>query len=95
MDDTRIQQLTREVLGKIQDTGDPGLTARVAELEARVAALEAAARGVAPVIRVAQVVPLAAPASMQVLSLGGGGERCVLEPDKPCTQSQACRTFGH
>ena len=33
--------------------------------------------------------------SLQVLGPGGGGDRCLMEPDKPCVQSHACRTFGH
>jgi len=30
-----------------------------------------------------------------VLSVAGGTDRCVMEPDKPCVQSHACKTFGH
>jgi microcompartment protein CcmK/EutM len=33
--------------------------------------------------------------SLPVLDVPGGGERCVLEPDQPCTNSGTCRSFGH
>jgi hypothetical protein len=29
------------------------------------------------------------------LDVPGGTDRCVLEPDRPCVQSHACRTLGH
>jgi hypothetical protein len=30
-----------------------------------------------------------------MLDVPGGGDRCVLEPDQPCTNSGTCRSFGH
>ena len=96
IDDSRIEKLRAEVLGQIDDRGhEPaeaaGLEARVAALEAAVAAL-GGGRGAPP-------RPPAGPAShpsLQVLGAGGAtGDRCVMEPDKPCVQSHACRTFGH
>ncbi len=35
--------------------------------------------------------------SLQLLSVPGGvvGSPCVIEPDKPCTGSLKCRSFGH
>ena len=94
MDDARIQQLRDEVLGKL-DASRPapepsGLEARVSALEAAVAVL---AGGAAP--RLVPARPAGHP-SLQVLGLSGAlGDRCVMEPDKPCVQSHACRTFGH
>jgi hypothetical protein len=69
------------------------------DLEARVAALERAVSRLLP----AAAPPAPAPAvhvhthpALQVIaSVPAGGERCVLEPDKPCVQSGACRSFGH
>jgi hypothetical protein len=94
MDDTRIEQLRREVLAGLGASP----TERVAhDLESRVSALEGAvadlqAGGTRPVI----IAPRGhAHPSLQVLGPGGGGDRCVMEPDKPCVQSHACRTFGH
>jgi hypothetical protein len=96
LDDSRIQKLRAEVLGQL-DAARPaeesaGLEARVAALEAAVAALSGGARVAAP--RIAGGGPVSHP-SLQVLGVGGGSDRCVLEPDKPCVQSHACRVFGH
>jgi len=96
MDDARIAKLRAEVLGDLDATRPAsdasGLEARVAALEAAVAAL--AGRG-APAFAAAPLRPASHP-SLQVLGPGGGtGDRCVMEPDKPCVQSHACRTFGH
>jgi hypothetical protein len=96
IDDSRIQKLRAEVLGQL-DASRPaevasGLEARVAALEAAVSALSGGARGAAP--RIAPPGPAAHP-SLQVLGVGSGSDRCVMEPDKPCVQSHACRTFGH
>ena len=33
--------------------------------------------------------------SLRVLGPGGGGDRCLMEPDKPCVHSNACRVLGH
>ena len=96
VDDARIQKLRAEVLGQL-DASRPaedssGLEARVAALEAAVSVLQGGGRA-AP-LRIAPSGP-AAHASLQVLGPGGGGDRCVMEPDKPCVQSHACRVFGH
>jgi hypothetical protein len=96
VDDARIQKLRAEVLGQL-DASRPaeessGLEARVAALEAAVSALQGGGRSVP--VRIAPAGVAAHP-SLQVLGPGGGGDRCVLEPDKPCVQSHACRTFGH
>ncbi len=97
IDDARIQKLRAEVLGQL-DASRPaqessGLEARVEALEAAIGALQyqggarpAAAHGASAA---------ASHPSLQVLGAGGGGDRCVMEPDKPCVQSHACRTFGH
>ena len=100
MDDTRIRQLTAEVLGQLRERAGPGaspdLEARVAALEAAVAGLQSArggapaAAGATPAEGHAHVHP-----ALRVLNVAGGSDRCVLEPDQPCTQSQACRTLGH
>jgi hypothetical protein len=97
MDDARIRQLTAEVLAQI---GGAGGGAASPDLESRVAALEAA------VARLSAVAPAEAPArephvhvhthpSLQVLRVGSGSDRCVVEPDKPCVQSGQCRALGH
>ena len=95
MDDARIAKLRAEVLGELDaarpDAEVSGLEARVAALEAAVSALTGG-RLAAP--RIAASGPAAHP-SLQVLAVGGGSDRCVLEPDKPCVQSHACRVFGH
>jgi hypothetical protein len=92
MDDARIRALTDEVMAAL----DRDQTARTADsLEARVGALEAA------VARLSAAADAPAPAaprghvSLRVLDVPGGGERCVLEPDKPCTNTGTCRSFGH
>jgi hypothetical protein len=96
IDDARIQKLRAEVLGQLDASRSAqessGLEARVEALEAAVASLQGGGRIAAP--RSAPSGPAAHP-SLQVLGPGGGGDRCVMEPDKPCVQSHACRTFGH
>jgi hypothetical protein len=99
LDDSRIQKLRAEVLGQLDAARTPGeaagLEARVAALEAAVAALSGSRPGAAPG---AVPLPSGRPshASLQVLGPGGAqGDRCLMEPDKPCVQSHACRTFGH
>jgi hypothetical protein len=98
IDDARIQKLRAEVLGQLDATRPApeaaGLEARVEALEAAVAGLQQ--RGGAPTApRLAPLGPASHP-SLQVLGVGGAiGDRCVMEPDKPCVQSHACRTFGH
>ena len=97
IDDARIQKLRAEVLGQL-DASRPaeeasGLEARVAALEAAVSALTGGARVATP--RITAAGPASHP-SLQVLGVGGAqGDRCVMEPDKPCVQSHACRVFGH
>ena len=91
MDDARIQALTAEVLADLRAPAAPGPAAGgAAALEARVAALETALRSLG-------VTPAASAPhpSLQLLGPAGGGDRCVLEPDKPCVGSGQCRTFGH
>ena len=104
MDDSRIEQLRREVLSQLGSSPSERATH---DLESRVAALEAAVAdllgghhrdawllGTNP--RPFPTAPRGyAHPSLQVLGPGGGGDRCVMEPDKPCVQSHACRTFGH
>ena len=94
MDDTRIRQLTTEVLQAIRSApaaaASPDLEARVAALEATVARLQG--RGVAAP---ETEVHVHAHPALRGLPVPGGGDRCVLEPDRPCTQSHACRTLGH
>jgi hypothetical protein len=96
IDDSRIERLRAEVLGQL-DASRPaeeasGLEARVAVLEAAVSALQGGPRSAAP--RLVPSGPASHP-SLQVLGIGGGSDRCVLEPDKPCVQSHACRVLGH
>jgi hypothetical protein len=93
MDDSRIEQLRREVLSALG--GSPADRAPH-DLESRVAALEAAVSELrhGPPITSPPVRGRSHP-SLQVLGPGAGGDRCVMEPDRPCVQSHACRTFGH
>ena len=103
MDDSRIEQLRREVLTQLGASPSErvahDLESRVATLEAAVADLlgghhqDAWLRGGS---RTTPATPRGfSHPSLQVLGPGGGGDRCVMEPDKPCVQSHACRTFGH
>ncbi|HSB60080.1 MAG TPA: hypothetical protein VLI67_00075 [Vicinamibacteria bacterium] len=105
MDDERIRRLTQEVLADLSrpaESDAPG----VADLEARVAALEAMVRDVrggpagggGPLLSASVLVTSAdrtAQPSLRLLDLGGGSRQCLMEPDKPCVQSGQCRTFGH
>ena len=96
MDDARIAKLRAEVLGDLDATRSAsdasGLEARVAALEAAVSVLLGGRSVASPSV---PTRPASHPA-LQVLGPGGGtGDRCVMEPDKPCVQSHACRTFGH
>jgi len=95
MDDQRIRELTDEVLSQIGAGGGSapaGLEARVAALEATVARLELGATR--PAAGAAAVHVHTHP-SLQVLSVPGGSDRCVMEPDKPCVHSGSCRVLGH
>jgi hypothetical protein len=92
MDDERIRQLAEEVLREVRGSvPGPG---EAQSLEARVAALEAAARERGEAGRATVVVALVHP-SHSLLGVSAGGDRCVMEPDKPCVQSGMCRTLGH
>jgi hypothetical protein len=94
MDDARIRALKDEVMASL----DRDQTVRATgSLEARVAALEAAVARLASGERQAPPAPRPARGhvSLTVLDVPGGGDRCVLEPDQPCTNSGTCRSFGH
>jgi hypothetical protein len=99
MDDARIRQLTAEVLKEVQGApaGEAGtdLEARVAALEAAVARLQSTTAGSGSPATRAPEVPVHAHPALRVLDVSGGSDRCVLEPDRPCVQSHACRTLGH
>ena len=85
--------------------GGSGLEARVAALESVVAQLVSPQLGVdawgkrlGPRDATAPLTMGHAPAhpSFQVFTLPGPApDRCVMEPDKPCVKSHACRTFGY
>jgi len=91
VDDERIRQLAEEVLAEIRGSvPGPGESP---SLEARVAALEAAVRELRGGGRTSVVVH--AHPSLSLLSPSGGGDRCCMEPDKPCVQSGMCRALGH
>jgi hypothetical protein len=100
MDDSKIRQLTEEVLSQLRGGGgaEPGdLEARVAALEAAVRRLQGGAAAPSTTVVVTQAPPAPAhPALAQLGPSGGGtGNACILEPDKPCVGSGQCRTFGH
>jgi hypothetical protein len=104
MDDSRIKQLAEEVLSQIRGGS---ASSAPADLEGRVAALEAAVRSLqtggpasAPAhttVVVTQPAPQPAHPALALIgpSGGGPGSPCVLEPDKPCVGSGQCRSFGH
>lgn len=92
MDDARIRALTDEVMTAL----DRDRTARTTDsLETRVAALEAAVARLTTQPAAAASAAPRAHVSLRVLDVPGGGERCVLEPDQPCTNTGTCRSFGH
>ncbi len=101
MDDARIRELAQEVLAKLRES--PGH--EVADLETRVARLEAALRrleagqaaAAAPVASTTVVVAQTAGGYPSLRNFGPKpvGERCCLEPDKPCVGSGQCRAYGH
>jgi hypothetical protein len=98
VDDERIKQLTAEVMGALQ-SGATHSSADTVDLEIRVAALEKAVRGHGAVS--VQVVSASVnqgyshPSQSLLGPPTTPGERCVMEPDKPCVQSGMCRTLGH
>jgi hypothetical protein len=104
VDDSRIDEIRRAVLGRLGGSSEerPGgsLEARVSALESAVAALQ---RGGPAVVPVASAPPRGhTHPSLVVVSLPSDADlgpsapgRCVMEPDKPCVHSGACRTFGH
>jgi hypothetical protein len=96
MDDQRIRELTDEVLRQVRGGGSPGgggdLESRVRSLEAAVSRLERE-RGQSH--EAAPAVHVHTHPSLQLLNVPSGIERCVMEPDRPCVKSGACRTFGH
>ena len=104
MDEERIKQLTQEVLADLVRPSGADLPG-TSDLETRIASLEAEVRGLrtgatagaaGPVVT-AVVVSAERPShpSFTLLDPGPGTRHCVMEPDKPCVQSGACRTFGH
>jgi hypothetical protein len=95
MDDSRIRELTDEVLSQLGAGGAPahaGLEARVAALEVTVARLPPGPAHPAPA---PAAVHVHTHPSLQLLAVPGGSDRCVMEPDKPCVHSGNCRTLGH
>jgi hypothetical protein len=101
MDDSRIRQLSEEVLGQLRRGG----TTEGRSLESRVAALETAvARLTGGQVAVvtsssgpchdAHPSPSGHPSTQLLKVVGSVNGMCVLEPDKPCNNSGACRTFG-
>jgi hypothetical protein len=100
VDDARIRQLTAEVMKDLRSAPEssaaPDLEARVAALEATVARLLGGSTSTSSAATAPEAhVHTHAHPALRVLNVPGGGERCVLEPDRPCTQSGTCRTFGH
>jgi hypothetical protein len=100
MDDARIQSLKQEVLAQLREGA--AVEVENSALETRVAALESVVGQL-----VARIGPGSAASpttlshahthpSFQVFTLPGpAADRCVMEPDKPCVKSHACRTFGY
>lgn len=97
MDDARIAELTAEVLADLRAPQPLPAGSSGSGLEGRVAALEAAVHALQHARPIAVAMAAAPPAhpSLQLLALPGGGDRCVMEPDKPCVESGMCRAFGH
>lgn len=101
MDDARIQSLRQEVLAQLRDgtareADRSGLEARVAALEAALAQLAARGMPGGPAGAPAPTTAGSGHPSFQLFAVAGPSpERCVMEPDKPCVKSHACRTFGY
>jgi hypothetical protein len=96
MDDSRIRELTEDVLSQLREAGGAPATdleSRVAALEVTVARLQVGGAGrpsaTAPAIHV-HTHP-----SLRLLNVPAGSERCIMEPDKPCIHSGGCRVLGH
>ena len=97
MDDTRIAELTALVLADLRAPQALPAGSSASSLEGRVQALEAAVHALQHARPGAPAVAASRPAhpSLRLIALAGGGERCVMEPDKPCVESGMCRAFGH
>ena len=97
MDDTRIAELTAEVLADLRAPQALPAGVSASSLEGRVQALEAAVHALQHARPVAVAVAASGPVhpSLQLLPVASGGDRCVMEPDKPCVESGMCRSFGH
>ena len=110
MDDARIQSLKQEVLAQLREgaaaeVAGSALEARVAALESAVGQLVARlpqvsapswAAGPGHAAVGETLGHASAHPSFQVFALAGPTpDRCVMEPDKPCVKSHACRTFGY
>jgi hypothetical protein len=97
MEDTRIRQLTEEVLGTLRRGG----TTEGRSLESRVAALETAVSRLAQAVSAPAAPQVLTPAAhvhpaLQLLRVAGSTTgACVLEPDKPCTNSGCCKSLGY
>jgi hypothetical protein len=101
MDDARIQSLKQEVLAQLREgaaaeVDRSGLEARVAALEAVVGQLVGRGAGPGSAPSTPTLGHATTHPSFQVFTLAGpASDRCVMEPDKPCVKSHACRTFGY
>ena len=97
MDDTRIAELTALVLADLRAPQALAAGSFPSSLEGRVQALEAAVHALQHPRPLAAGAAPSRPAhpSLRLIALQDGGERCVMEPDKPCVESGMCRTFGH
>jgi hypothetical protein len=104
VDDAHIEEIRRAVMsrlgGSAEERPGAGLEARVAALESAVAALQRGGAGGVPVAAASprghthpSLVVVSLPADAGAAPSEAG--RCVMEPDKPCVHSGACRTFGH
>ena len=100
MDDARIRQLQDEVMGRLRRGGGSegrSLESRVAALEEAVARLTRTAPS--PVVAALPCPepqpPIQHPSAQLLKVVGSVNGMCVLEPDKPCNNSGACRTFGY
>jgi hypothetical protein len=97
MDDEQIRQIAAGVLADLRGPGTPALPSSGSEsLERRVSALEGAVRqlqGRGPTVTVAAAA--VSHPSQALLPVPAGGDRCLLEPERPCVESGMCRAFGH